>query len=280
MEANSGTGCLAWVLGLPALIISVILGLFLFVGSPPPEPGISVDGTPIPQEAILDEPTLEIIFAAESASRDELVAAQEAIMDRLGWMGSQGQTGSSSGSRIPFASNQVIVELSEGTLTSAEIIDALLKPGDLELVDLSSASPETVAALENGVIATDRHPDRAGALNDEPYPTILTNADVFYAQALLNMVDGYDIQVNLTEEAAARFGDFTEANIGTPLAIVLDGQVLSIPIVQSRIESPVLITGDFTQTEAEVLAAQLNSDPLPIDLVVESITFIAPAVAE
>jgi preprotein translocase subunit SecD len=43
------------------------------------------------------------------------------------------------------------------------------------------------------------------------------------------------VQVDLSDGGRARFSDATEAAIGRKLAIVLDGRVVSAPVVQSRI---------------------------------------------
>jgi preprotein translocase subunit SecD len=82
--------------------------------------------------------------------------------------------------------------------------------------------------------------------------------------------------VEMTPEGAERLGVFTANNIGNAMAIVLDGVVLSAPVIQNRVAESVIITGNFTQAEALALAAQIRSDPLPSAMVVESITMVAP----
>ncbi len=71
----------------------------------------------------------------------------------------------------------------------------------------------------------------------------------------------------LTQDAAKRFGRFTEANIGNRLAIVLDNQVLSAPTIQNRIEDQGRITGAATQQEASDLALNLRAGSLPCGIV-------------
>ncbi len=66
------------------------------------------------------------------------------------------------------------------------------------------------------------------------------------------------------------FGPFTGAHVGEPLAIVLDGVVLSAPRINSRLDTGGVIQGNFTQHEAQQLALQLRSGALPIPLRVES----------
>ncbi len=46
----------------------------------------------------------------------------------------------------------------------------------------------------------------------------------------------------LSQDAAKRFSAFTGANIGKPLAIVLDGKVLSAPRINGQISDNGVIT--------------------------------------
>jgi preprotein translocase subunit SecD len=63
---------------------------------------------------------------------------------------------------------------------------------------------------------------------------------------------------------ARKFGDYTAANIGAPFAIVLDGEVISAPVIQSHIAGGSgIITGDFSVEEATELAVLLRAGALP-----------------
>jgi preprotein translocase subunit SecD len=70
----------------------------------------------------------------------------------------------------------------------------------------------------------------------------------------------------LTQDAATRFGNFTGANIGNRLAIVLDHLVLSAPTIQARITDNGVITGIGEHDEAADLALNLRSGSLPAGL--------------
>jgi preprotein translocase subunit SecD len=73
----------------------------------------------------------------------------------------------------------------------------------------------------------------------------------------------YEIDFILSTSAAARFGPFTEANIGKGLAIILDHQVYTAPTIQARIEDRGQITGNFSQDSAQDLALVLRAGALP-----------------
>jgi preprotein translocase subunit SecD len=75
--------------------------------------------------------------------------------------------------------------------------------------------------------------------------------------------------VNFTFDSIGgkRFGDATRENVGRPLAIILDGKVISAP----RINEPILggrgqISGNFTAQSAQDLAVLLRAGALPAPL--------------
>ncbi len=75
------------------------------------------------------------------------------------------------------------------------------------------------------------------------------------------------VQITFTDEGTTLFGDLTRANVGAPLAIVLDGQIVSAPVVQTAITDGVaIITGGFTVDEAKQLSIQLNAGALPVPI--------------
>jgi SecD/SecF fusion protein len=66
---------------------------------------------------------------------------------------------------------------------------------------------------------------------------------------------------------ALEFGRITADNVGRPFAIVLDGQVLTAPVIQQPIMGGSgQITGNFTLEETQNLAVLLNSGSLPASL--------------
>lgn len=75
------------------------------------------------------------------------------------------------------------------------------------------------------------------------------------------------ISFTLTKEGANIFGDMTAKSIGKAITIQLDGNVLMSPTVQSAIYGgQVLVTGSFTEEQAQNYALQLQSGALPLDL--------------
>ncbi|MBB4063969.1 protein translocase subunit SecD [Gellertiella hungarica] len=68
---------------------------------------------------------------------------------------------------------------------------------------------------------------------------------------------------------ATRFADITRQNVGRPFAIVLDGKVLSAPVIREPITGGSgQISGSFTAESATTLSAMLRAGALPAKLTV------------
>ena len=99
-------------------------------------------------------------------------------------------------------------------------------------------------------------------------PTNLTGADLKRAQVAFDQTTGKPVvSIEFNEEGADKFAEISERNVGQPLAILLDNQPVSAPIIQEKITGgQAQITGDFTLEEAERLALQLNAGALPVSI--------------
>jgi preprotein translocase subunit SecD len=71
------------------------------------------------------------------------------------------------------------------------------------------------------------------------------------------------VEFTLTPNGAQAFGELTGQNVGNGLAIVLDGRVVSAPVIKSRITDRGSIEGNFTQQEVQDLVTVLKSGALP-----------------
>ncbi len=176
-------------------------------------------------------------------------------------------------------SNRILVEL-PGISNPQEAIDTIQQTALLEFVDFSGMSGQVtdftgkkiltdyqLANQPNGNAAGDH---QVNPQTGQPFTTVMTGAGLQSAAAQLQTSGQYVIAFQLTTDGAAAFGPFTAAHVGQPLAIVLDGTVLSAPTINSRLDTGGIIEGRFTQQEAQTLALQLRSGALPIPLRVES----------
>ncbi len=75
------------------------------------------------------------------------------------------------------------------------------------------------------------------------------------------------VQFDLVPSAADKFGEYTSSHIGVPMAIVLDGNVMSAPTIRARITDSGIIEGNFSIEEAEDLALILRAGALPASII-------------
>jgi preprotein translocase subunit SecD len=114
------------------------------------------------------------------------------------------------------------------------------------------------------------------------YHTVMTGAALDTVAVQPGSVGGqYEISFTLKSEASTVFSDYTSANVGKYLAIVLDKKVLSAPVIKSAITGGQgVIQGGFTQDSATTLANNLRYGSLPVPMkVVESQT-VGPTLGE
>lgn len=98
--------------------------------------------------------------------------------------------------------------------------------------------------------------------------TGLTGAQFKKAQVEFNPETGEpEIKIEFNDEGTKLFAELTKKNVGKPLAIFLDNELISAPTVQTAItDGNAVITGKFTVDEAKKLAIQLNAGALPVPL--------------
>ena len=88
------------------------------------------------------------------------------------------------------------------------------------------------------------------------------------------------IEFRLNDNGAKRFGEVTRNNVGQRMAIVLDGQLYSAPVIQSPIETGNgQITGNFTPQAAQELANVLQN-PLRAQLKIDYSSDVSPTLGE
>lgn len=96
---------------------------------------------------------------------------------------------------------------------------------------------------------------------------VITGRDLRDARPAQDEFGKWETAFVLSQEAKGRFARFTEANIGNRLAIALDNQIRSAPVIQSRIEDQGRITGAASHQEASDLALVLRAGSLPAGIV-------------
>lgn len=145
--------------------------------------------------------------------------------------------------------DRVIVEL-PGISNTKQAIDLIGRTAQLSFARVEESTPSAILV-----------------------PTDLTGADLSSAGVVFDRNTGKpSISIQFTLEGGGKFEKITGEVVGKPLAIVLDGEVISAPVVQEKISGgSAQITGNFTLDEAKQLSIQLNAGalPVPISLVEE-----------
>jgi len=87
------------------------------------------------------------------------------------------------------------------------------------------------------------------------------------AYASFDPTEGHAVSFRFDTKGAQKFGKATSDNIGKRFAVVLDGVVITAPVINSAITGGSgIITGNFTSQEATDLAVLLRAGALPAPL--------------
>jgi len=103
---------------------------------------------------------------------------------------------------------------------------------------------------------------------------------------LSNAKAGYDsngqvvVQFSFNSEGAALFEKITSENIGKQLAIVLDGEVKSAPVIKSAISGNGVIENIGSLEEAKDIALVLQTGALPVNLEIQEVRTIGPTLGQ
>ena len=117
---------------------------------------------------------------------------------------------------------------------------------------------------------------------DEDGNTLLTGSDLKDAQAAMNQQNGQSIvTLEFSDEGKEKFADATLANVGRQIAILLDGEVLTDPVVRE----PILggraeISGQRDLEEAQRLAVLLRSGALPVKVNIIETRTVGPSLGQ
>lgn len=107
------------------------------------------------------------------------------------------------------------------------------------------------------------------------YPTILPQMikEVHTVEVSDNV---FDVNFSLKSEYSHVWSEMTLRNIGKSIAIVIDDEVLSSPVVTSQITNGMsVISSDLTLNQAKALEATLKYGTIPLDFKIEKIDFIS-----
>jgi SecD/SecF fusion protein len=163
--------------------------------------------------------------------------------------------------KVAFLEFRLVHESNDQLLQTGEI------PPGYELLKRKARKQSGAEKLEQAIVK--KKPERG-----------LTGNIVKSAIVVRGNLGQPEIDFALTTEGAAIFGEVTSANVGRRLAIVLDGELYSAPVIQSAIETGRgQITGQFDLREAFELSNVLEN-PLKVPLQIEEERTVDPSLGK
>lgn len=168
--------------------------------------------------------------------------------------------------------DRLIVEL-PGVTDVKAAVDAL---GKTPLLEFKLVRPAGTGVIENGhatIAAYDTY------IDTELTGRYLKNAELQFGggQSSGRLANQPVVVIHFDEGGAKLFEDITTKNVGKQLAIFLDGEVISSPVIQEAIPGgTATITGNFTPLEGKALVENLNFGALPVPIELTSSNSVGP----
>ncbi len=213
-------------------------------------------------------------------SQENMQTARGIIEDRVNGLGVSEAVVQIAGDR------RILVEL-PGEQDPKKALSTIRETALLEFVDFKDVSVQEASLLFNTKIETDYQTSADNEVsttsgpNDPVFHTVLTGASIKQVGVTTDAIGNPRVIFELTPEGSIIFSEFTAANIGNMLAIVLDKEVISTPRIDDAITGGQgSISGNFTIESANDLAIQLRYGSLPIPLKVVQTQTIGPTLGE
>lgn len=186
--------------------------------------------------------------------------------------------------------NQVVVQL-PGVTDPERAINLIGKTAQLTFHMVDDTVSESEAASGNipfdDIIMYQKHTDKAtGAVSKIPFvlkrDVVLTGDYLTDAQVSLNSNYGQPIvEFKLDAAGSKLFEELTGENIGKRMAIVLDDNVYSAPVIKSKIPGgSAYIDGMSSMQEAKDLAIVLRAGSLPAPVKIEENRTVGPSLGQ
>jgi len=220
-------------------------------------------------EATREDQRLEISFVAEAAKADAAMAVEqsiETIRRRIDSLGTKEPTITrqgvdriviqAAGESDPEKLKAVIgktakltFQMVDESVTAEDMAAGRIPPGS-EMLPSEDAYAPAYVVRKRAVVSGDELTDSRQTFDSQSGNPVVSFA--------------------FNGQGARKFGDATARNIGKKFAIVLDGKIISAPVINGAITGGSgIITGNFTPESAAELALLLRSGALPAPLTVE-----------
>ncbi len=183
-----------------------------------------------------------------------------------------------------YGETQILIQLPGHDQTEmTRVKEILKKAGKLEFKiesddqqDLANPKPGTlVVSMEEGT--KDEHDTAQLRVKSE---ALLTGADVDEATATIGQ-NGWEVSLKFQPKGARTFGTLTAQNVSKKLAIILDGKLVSAPVIREAIPSGTArISGNFDEKQSKDLATVLKSGSLAAPLKIAGENYVGPTLGQ
>lgn len=225
---------------------------------------------------------VKMVFKAEQAEQVKKMAAEKALMKIRNRVD---EYGAREPDIRPQGEKRIMVQL-PGVIDPEKARKEIGRTGNLEFKlvdetgDVREAIKGTIPAGSQLYYYRKDDPELAGRPILLKKETLLTGEYLSEARVNFDPSTGRpEVGIKFNTKGARIFAKITEENINKRLAIVLDGEVYSAPVIQSKITGAGRITGNYTDESAKSLALILREAfPTPVDILYEKT--VGPSLGE
>lgn len=168
---------------------------------------------------------------------------------------------------LQTAGSRRIVGEFPGIEDPEDILRVLGQSGRLEFVDMGNdpLPKDTLIQTDIDQDTKVEGPDLSLPVEERVYHTVLTGTALDSVVVESDNLGRLGVTFTLNADSKDIFAEFTGSHINQYLAIVLDGKVISAPVISNAItDGSGVIQGNFTREEANELATVLRYGSLPV----------------
>ncbi len=221
---------------------------------------------------------MQVILEAEgdpsTITKESVDTAANIVSDRVNGLGVSEAVVQRQGT------NRIVVEL-PGVTDPQQALSTIQGVGLLEFVDTGEVLPDgTTISTTYGLT-----PEQIAAITDTTvYKTVVTGNDLVPSEigVATDNLGSPMVALGFNAAGSKAFADWTRANIGKPLAIVLDKKIITSPNVRDAITDgkASISGGSIDRAEAQRIALLLRYGALPVRLNVVENRTVGPTLGQ